>query len=83
MFRRNGMGTFSTLTAVGIGIGIGVAASRMMRNGGIQLTDMMSMNKQKSVTAQKQSKSTIIADKLTPFRKRGELVHSRHYRNNS
>jgi hypothetical protein len=40
------MGTFSTLTAVGIGIGIGVAASRMMRNGGIQLTDMMSMNKQ-------------------------------------
>ena len=47
MFRRNGMGTFSTLTAVGIGIGIGVAASRMMRNSGIQLTDMMSMmNKQ-------------------------------------
>ncbi len=46
MFRRNGMGTFSTLTAVGIGIAMGVAASRMMRNGGIQLTDMMSMNKQ-------------------------------------
>lgn len=46
MFRRNGIGTVSALTAVGIGIGIGVAASRMMRNGGIQLTDIMSMNKQ-------------------------------------
>jgi len=46
MFRRNGMGTISALTAVGIGIGIGVAASRMMRNGGIQLTDMMSLNRQ-------------------------------------
>lgn len=46
MFRRNGIGAVSTLTAVGIGIGIGVAASRMMKNGGIQLTDLMSMNKQ-------------------------------------
>lgn len=46
MFRRNGIGTVSALTAMGIGIGIGMAASRMMRNGGIQLTDMMSMNKQ-------------------------------------